>query len=343
MRSRLVAILLVLMLMTGLVSAVQAQNVDCYNLGEADCALLDSATANTATISSARVNGTVTFSLTGLEALAPGTGDITGNLGLSGPIAVRAGAVPPLATSMELTADVSIPGEDAMTGTMGMAIVDGIIYVQDPESSQWIGLPFEQIEQMAGAEMPFPLSSLFNPAATSFADLFNMEMLEGFAAAAGGSAAEAGDMSALADLPGFINFQRLADENLMNQNMAVFSLDMDLAVLFNTPEFMEGLNQGLAAAGGADPSMAQIGAMLPLVLQNSTLTVNVSQWVGLDDNYIHQNSLTVKAEVDLSALMGTTIPPINFDLTASFSLDEINGTFDIVAPEGATVMPASGG
>ena len=336
MKSRIMAALLVMLLLVGLVSTVGAQDTStCLNLSDADCTILMNAEA--AAVTSANIDISASFSVTGISMLSPGTDDINAEFTGTGAFQLVDGSVPPLA--FKLDGSGSAAGE---TTNVSVVIVDGVAYGMDSSGDgKWHGVKIEDL----AASMGLPLDQLMSGDLSALTD-----MMGAMGGATGGTTAATPDYSALEGIPGFLTMSRLADDTMDSQTMYPFSLDVDFAPLFNSPEFGQMMNEAMSMAGGAagsDPSTAQMMAMIPMFLQGTTITANVTQWVGADDGFIHKVSGDLNATVDLSALMGASggagttgspaMPPINVTGHFEVTLTNLNGSVDISAPAGATM------
>lgn len=359
MKTRLLSLLLVLVLLMGMVPAANAQGDDsslvCYNLSAEDCALLVGALANSEGIESFNMNFSLDFSLSGLSVFGAmmGTGaeegmpgDITFHVDGSGPFAMlMSDAMPPIIMDLALNAMMN-SGADSESGTINIRIVDDYIYFSDPDSGEWKGLLFEDAMQFAEDEMG--LGGMFGEGGMPEGEL-NPEDLLGTDPNALMEAAGLGeDAAALLEIPGFINHVRLADQDMMGQSMHVFELTLDFAPLFASTEFQNILNTSISQASEADPEAAQMAMMVPMLLGGLTGSVVQTQMVGATDNFVHGYGLDLNAALDLAALMPPSssgadapqLPPINLVVGFDVSLDQINETFEVTAPEGATILTA---
>lgn len=352
MKSRIVTLLLALVLVLMLVPAVSAQgDPSCLGLSADDCTILQTATANSENITSFNISYKFNFGLTGLSMLAPGTSDIVLTSDGGGPFAMDMAMMTPdnpfagLQLAMDMNGSLN-DGTSEQSGSFSFMIVDGNFYMQDPTSGQWAGVN---------------LMELVNSGVLEQAGLpITPEMLMGGMAGAEAGSTDPmaalsmlglGDMdpNSLMNIPGFITNARLADESMMGQTMYPFTTTIDMAPLFASPEFNQILSGVLETAGSSDPSMAQVGPMVAMLLQNSQLTISTGQWIGADDMFVHRFTLDINAVIDLSALMGgagstsntAQLPPINFNMSLDVSLNDINAPVSVVAPEGAEIIPAS--
>ncbi len=339
MTKRIVVLLTLLAVMMGLVSAVSAQDAGCFNLSADDCAIINAASANTAENANSFVQTyTIDFSVSGLAMM--GMGDITFTLEGSGPfVFFPDAAADALPFAMDQTMNVAFnDGTTDGAATIRFVIVDNVLYAQDPTTEAWVGVNL--IDLMNSPEIAGSLP--VNPADLMGGD---MSALGDPAALLGGLGPdEMAAIDAMVNTPGFLNYERLADEEGMGQALYPFSFTADFAPLFASEifgAFMEGFTGGLTEA---DPSTAQMAMLLPILLENSTAVVNVTQWVGANDNFIHKLSFTVASDIDLSALMGasgtgTEMEPISINLVFTVDLTDLNAAPTVVAPEGAEMVP----
>ena len=357
MKNRVSLLLLVCLL--AFVSVASAQT-DCLNLSEADCAIITGAEANSENVKSAQLSFELDFSLGGLEAFAPeaaggvefhisGQGPFT-STGTPDPSDLMSGDVATfmglINTSMDMQIDVNVPGEEPISTPFSFAIVDGTLYFSDPESGEWIGMTGETVSQLADQSMGAMggLGGSGTGGAPDPSELMGQlppELL---------TALSSIDAEALAATPGFLNYQRLGDEQLMGQNMIPFQFTADFGTLFKSAEFQNAVQQIMQAAatmdtGSDSAEAAQMMMIVPMFLQGTTGTFNVTQWVGSTDQFVHQVAIDLQGAMDLSMLMGASggsagaqMQPITLDLHIQIGFDQINETFDIQAPEGAQML-----
>ncbi|MCB9454066.1 MAG: hypothetical protein H6672_21745 [Anaerolineaceae bacterium] len=352
MNSRIVKLVLALMLVLILVPAVSAQDdLACMGLSADDCAILQAASANSANMTSFIVNFKFNMALTGLAMLAPGAGDISISADGAGPIAFDEAMAmsdnPYGALTMAMDANGSFSdGTSTDGGSASFVIVDGNFYLQDPTSGQWIGFNLQEVVESGILEqngIPFsPEMLMGGGGAPSAADATAALSMLGLSES---------DVAGLSSIPGFITNARLADESMMEQTMYPFTTTLDFAPLFASAEFDKLMNSILQLAAADDPSVAQFGPMVTMLLQNSQLTISTGQWIGANDMFVHRFTFDINAVIDLSALAGAaggasggnapSLPPINFDVHLEMDFNEINVPVNVVAPEGATIVPAS--
>ena len=92
MKSRIMVVLLIMVLLVGLVPVVGAQDTSgCLNLSDSDCTILMNAQG--ATVSSANIELSASFSLTGISTLSPGSEDVSGEFSGTGAYQLVEGAI----------------------------------------------------------------------------------------------------------------------------------------------------------------------------------------------------------------------------------------------------------
>lgn len=353
MKSRVLTLLLVIMLVLAAAPTVFAQGSEdlmCAGLSDSDCAILMEATAKSVEIESFFMDFGVDMTLSNLGAVAmmlgeaEEIGDITMTVAGSGPFAMEADVMPPARMALSVDAEIN-DGTEAEGGNIQLVVADGVIYSSEDAGENWEGVTFEEaldsmdpesramIEGLMGGD----LSSL-PEAALSPDDLSAgspLALLEEF-----GLSEE--DVMALSDVPGVITQQRLADEEMMGQTMIVFETVLELGPLFASEQFATVLDGIMAMAAEEDPSAAEMGMMVPMLLSGLDVTVTQTQYIGADDMFVHGLGMDLLLSFDLSMLMGgqgdMEIPPIVLDFQFDVTMDQINEAFDIVAPEGAVMI-----
>lgn len=361
MKSRLLTLLVVLAVVMGIAPAVNAQGGDnfltCFNLSPEDCEILMAAEANTeANLNSFDLNLSLDFSMTGLSTLGPMMGDTSGGIGDvslhvegGGPVVkVETDGVPPVETQLNLVGTLVENGTED-TRNFNLVIVDGVLYAQHPDTGEWRGVTFEELlsdpETQAflggllggegGGELP---SGALTPGSLTGMD--PEAMLE--------SMGISSDMLDLLRTPGFINAERLPDEDRMGQTMYVFSLSADSGPLFAAPAFQSLLNSAIMDAASSDSDLGSMAAVIPMLLGSTSITFNQTQWIGADDQFIHATTIDFQLSLDLSALMGAAgansggsnvqMPPIVIQFHLEIGLEQLNQPFEITAPAGAAIV-----
>jgi hypothetical protein len=271
-----------------------------------------------------------TLDLSGIAAMDPsmagGVATITAKG--SGAFSVDLMAADPmnaLAAKVDVTGAVVSPdGEEPFD--VSIVIVDGMMYGLDRlGDNTWESESLE--DALAASGIPMDPSMFSDPSA----------MLEGMGM---------GDMGmADMDMSPFVTQQRLADEQIMGQTMYPFETSLDLMAMLLSEEVMGAITEAMSAGAGtgtSDSEMAQMAAMLPMLpmmLGNSSVVINITQWVGADDGYMHKFALNLDAVIDLNTLIammgesgGATVDPITLNAVFWVELSDINGAVDIAAP-----------
>ena len=156
------------------------------------------------------------------------------------------------------------------------------------------------------------------------------------AMAMGGGDMGMGDMGI--DLTGVITTTRNADVQEMGMNMASFSTSVDitqlLVAVLSSPILGTLLGSGSAdmGLGELSPQDLQMMGMIFQPMLTGT-TVDLQEWIGVDDMYLHKLVLDVNIHVDLGMFGSEGAAPITGAVHIDVSLDQINETFDIAAPE----------
>jgi len=348
MKFRMFALLALLVMLAGIVPFAAAQDVpdlNCLDLSEADCAIVNAAMENTAKMQSFTQTFSFSQSLSGSNALLGATGgmDSATTAEGGGPIVIdftqMKGEEPYKGVSMAFEV-TGASGEDS--GTVSFVIVDGIFYIQG-EDGAWKGVAISELMQMEGMTVMGMDMSMMSPenmagmAENPMAALGEMEM---------------GDfnLQSVLEIPGFLKQERLADETVDGQNMAVFAYTADISALFQSEEVTTALSEAVAgmmssgaSSGQGGAMMQQMGAMLPVILESTVGEVTLTRWIGVDDQFAHRLELDVSATIDLfggaTSDNVTPIPPIEFKLNLLVDLTDINATTAPTAPEGATIVP----
>ncbi len=357
MKTRILSMLLVVMLVLMSAPMALAQGIDdmtCAGLSESDCAILLQATANSADVEAFYMDFAVDFVLSNLGAVAmmfgetEEVGDITFNMTGEGPFMADMAVMPPARMELVINAEMN-DGTQADGGSVNLIVVDGIIYVSEDGGATWEGMTFEDaldsmdpdsrmmVEGLVGGDLSELPEGALSP--EDLAEGNPLAMLEEFGLSED-------DILALASVPGFFTQQRVADEELLGQNMAVFETTINFAPLFASQEFATVLNGVMAAAAEEDPEAAEMGMMVPMLLSGLDVQIVQQQYIGTEDLLVHGVAFDMALAFDLAILMGGAqegqeMPPISMNVSFYVILDQINEMFDIVAPEGATMVDSA--
>jgi hypothetical protein len=233
-----------------------------------------------------------------------------------------------------LTADsgLDIPA----TFSIGMSIVDGVLYVNlgdladvTPEAAlldAWYGIDMVELLGMlaeeAGALDPTQLNAM------STGLFFSAGMQ-------GGNGA----------FDEFVEIERLEDDEIDDQTVAVFLSTFDFAGFLASPVFRDMVMMQMEQSGTPmdpeelDQTLSMVGLFAPMLLTD--LDAGSVQVIGLEDYFLHQTQTYFNW--DLSALAALapdqfeTAPMIEFE---AFSENgDFNADIEIMAPEGALVIP----
>ncbi len=306
-------LLAILMLLPAVASA---QELDpCLGLSEADCELINAATENTlATVDSFVQTFSIDFSL------SDGTGtNVTFNLQGSGPVMGMSGSNPMFGAVMDV--QFSTPDGDG-SAQVEARLLDGVMYVRDTATEAWQSINLN--ETMTAFNDPAAMGSLFesaglpiNPAMLTGGG--SGEMSEEDQAAMMAMMGVMGQAMTLVQTPGFLGYVRAGDD---------FTFTMDFLPLLNNPEF-DALGASLGAGG---EEMAQAAAALPMLktlVQEGKITV--TQRVDAANNLV--TGLTFTTDFTIAAGENPAVITLSFNV----DLSEVNGAFEITAPDPATV------
>lgn len=339
MKTRILAVLLIVVLALGLVGAVSADN-GCYDLSAEDCAIVQGANANSAGISSFNMDWSIDFLAEGLETVGMmfggGIGDsITFSNTGSGPFVFTGDPELPFALYTEQTASAGMGADVQDFGSFPFAIVNGFMYI--PSSTGVVGIPANVVLDEAMAAAGSGMSSMGLPAGAL--DMSSMGEINNFGDLMGAESSGMADLEPL--LSSYVNYVRLADEDMMGQTMYPFEYSLDLGALLNSEEFSQVLGMAGSLAPEDDPSAAAVLQMAPMILSGLDSEFAVTQWVGADDNFIHLLGVDWSLALDISPLMGAepgSMDPITVDFSFEVELSDINADLSVPVPEGATEL-----
>jgi hypothetical protein len=251
--------------------------------------------------------------------------------------------------SGDFTISVSLPpdlvamaGPDAgipATLTFDLRMVDGVIYINLDKIAA----------AMPDADVPpgwmgVDLSSLLSPAGDMSGSMGSSSTLD--------QEAMSTYMESLMDpetMTQFLTVERIADDEIMGQTVAVFETSFDLAAFIQSDVYQNFLNAQMAAVGGDDFSsqdQAEIDQAMSMVTDAMQgLTFKQTTAIGLDDHYLHRN--TMHFDWDMSDFLNMVEPDsdaseavITFDMTMDWS--DFNGDVSVAVPEDAMLIPLGG-
>jgi hypothetical protein len=340
MKHRLFLLLMIGLLALAVVPAAAQDHeafaaFDCLGLSEADCAILQEAAENTTDIRSFTQSFDFSASISNASNLVQGIDTAVTATG-SGAFFIDETAMSEEApyAGFSMTMDVSgsaTTSDGEQSGDMNFVVADGNLYIQDADSGAWRGSALADLAENPSGMTVFamPLDQIMG---------MHMESMDG------AMLPDSFDLMALLQTPGFLNQERLADETVADQNMAVFAYTADLGVLLANEDFQAAISEMSAAAGDSeDPMAQQMAMMLPILLENASGTVTLTRWIGVDDELPHRVSLVVDTAIDLGIKSGngTAVPPIEVKLDFAVDLSDINSTTAPTAPADATIVPAN--
>ena len=233
-------------------------------------------------------------------------------------------ALPP-----EMMADV-MPGMESLALELRMA--EGVFYVN-------VGslMPAE-----SGSQMPSWIG-------VDVATLYQNMLAESMASAGDMEELFSSDLfSSMYDpefLGQFVTISRLGDEEMMGQTMAVFHTSLDYAALIASDAFADYLAAVIAMQGEAAQDMPENFDEIMAAIVGG-LSVESTQWIGLDDYYVHHVEVDMAFSMD-PALLAELAPEekagdlpgpftLTFDLTGDLS--DFNEPVEVTIPENAQVI-----
>ena len=324
MKTRLLALMAVLLLALALVPVVSAQDdPGCFGLSSEDCDLLDRATANTLSASSFFHEWSLDVTITGLDtvaALAPESG-ITGDIDLSvsgsGPLSFT----PDIADVLQLQQTASyelIMGTDTQSGSAVLTVVDGVLYAElDGET---VGMPLEEAIEEADPSV----DANINPA--NLADLMEVEPTS--LAIRGTSAGVPPSLAV------FFNFERAGDE---------FVFTTDVGGLLNSEEFSALLPLVLALAGeelgdlgDTQDLVEQLPQFMAAIDSNITIIQSVDPVAELVTGFVFD--IDFAFDLGMAAGAPGAFPPIVLEVTFATEMSQFNEAFAYTAPENAEML-----
>lgn len=316
LRSFVITTLVALLLL--MASAVTAQDMmdPCFGLSETDCADINNAYMALDGVNSFMMDYSINFSVTGLPESA-GFTELTFNNSGTGALATDMTADFPVLMNLSMTTSATGP-EAIPENTIEMRIVDGMLYMTNPETGEW-----GSINLMEAASDPSALGLPFDPEALASGDA---DALEAAGLDMSAMMGAMGSVMELMTVDGFLAYTRDGD---------VFTFTADIDTLLNAPEFTE----TLSTLAESSPDMAQlgmIGGMAPMLLQDGAITIN--QHLNPDLGAVDQIDFLTSLTINASAIDPEATEPIVIDLAFTVTISEPNGEFTFVAPENATPL-----
>lgn len=335
MKKRLFVLAVMLLALSMVPFAANAQGDTCFNLSPEDCAIIEGASANSTSITSFVQDFGLTVTGSGLELLAildptlPAAFTLTVNG--SGPFAVTPDdPTTPVVMALPMSLDL-----DGMTMEFPLTIANGFVYF--PLGGELVGVPLEAAEDVEAGGIG--ADDLLGENPGNLGELLGIDP-----AMAAGALNPSGT-----DTAGFVDYVRLADAEVAGQTAFPFQFTLDITALLNSPEFQQlfGMLGGLlGGAEGADPNTDMVLQLLPMILSGVESDMVVTQYVGADDNFVHRIEFVLNFAIDLGVLMGApggdapTTPPLSLGVDFWVEISDINAPVSVAAPEGARELSA---
>jgi hypothetical protein len=349
MKLRLIALLCIGLLPLGaLPAAAQDQAatsaLNCLGLSDSDCAIVQKSADNTSKIQAFTHNFTFSASVSNASQIVQGI-DSSISVQGSGAFAVddkqttEASPYGGFSLSIDLSGTLTDSKGDQAVAT-SLVIADANAYLKDSTTGIWRGTALAGIAQHPEV-LSFNFMGMDIPAAQVIQMGIGMTTMG--SGQTGTLTADGIDLMALLQVPGFLSQTRLPDETVGDQNTAVFAYTADIGVLLSNPDVQKSLaNMSDSAGNSDDPMTQQMAFMLPVLLKNTSGTITLTRWIGMDDGLPYRVVLDVNAPVDLGIKSGngTPIPPIELKLNLAVDLSAINSTTAPTAPAGATLVSA---
>lgn len=147
----------------------------------------------------------------------------------------------------------------------------------------------------------------------------------------------------------FVSIERIADDEIDGQPMAVFQMDFDYAGMFASEEYQAMFSDYMAAImemQGESMDEMPDNFMDIVATMMDGMVMTMEQWIGLEDSYIHLFSMDMAFDMDFQA-MAEMMPeedmsdaPEEFSMEFSMTMEssDFNVPVEVVAPEGAQVI-----
>jgi hypothetical protein len=223
---------------------------------------------------------------------------------------------------------VEVPGETPIAVSLEVIFKDMGLYVRVPspvEREQWFGEDLELSESDLAE-----IDAMFEELVTQLESEEMQQMM-----------AQMSEMEGVAQdfnnlVSSYVTTTRGDDADMMGQSMAVFTTEFDLQGLLADPELgtliMDLLeNPALAAMTeemeGLEINETQIQfALMTVGLLLKDFSLSTTQYVGLDDSFVHRVEFDMALDVDLSLLGDPDVPGAVGDLHFEADISDINST-----------------
>ncbi len=383
----LMSLLLALFILAVPTATVFAQDmgdgpvVFCGDLSEEDCSLLEESATMMADLTEGSYVSTIEFDISGIPEVP--FDEIAGDITESGSYIVDEALQKELKSMKPEDYMAAMADKEALQ-EMVMAMVDGIDTAQDIEInlneelsgllSDEIGYPIPEsmrlrfvitdgegyinLDDLSAivpemGEMSGWIGTELGPVLEYALSQMNLEASAADLAPMGQVMAMSSPEAQMEIFGDYMGIDRLADDAIDGEDVAVFVTTIDFAGFLTSPEFMQFVVDQVEASGEASISesdLAQIQMFMPMIgpMLVSGLNAGSVQYVSLDSGYTLDKESTF--EWDLSSLMSmlsmtgaVPAPPagattfIGFNTSTAYS--DFNDVGEISAPENAMFVP----
>lgn len=318
----------------------------CFNLPEADCAIIEAAHANSMAAESFQFAYSAQVMASGLELLTlfiqnlPST--ISIDLSGGGAIHITPDAESSAALALNSAGTIII---DAVTRPVDLPVTirDGYVYsaiTGENGQREAVYTPLDDA-LLDGIELPLigPLGSLVSFSAlrgsdiASFGQLINLDALTGLVNMAG-------DLTER-----MIDYQRAPDVEWQGQTVYPFQLTLDIGALVTAPQMSSRIAGLFIDPTSADPLAGMIGQMIPRLLTGLDSQLIITRYVGADDAFVHRLTVDLTFALDLGTLTqsgassaDSGIPPVTLGLALDVTVSDFNTPQDISVPADARLL-----
>lgn len=319
----------------------------CFNLGEADCAIIQAAHANSMAAESFQFAYSAQVTASGLELLAlfiqnlPNTVSI--DLSGGGAINITPDAEASVALALNSAGTIIIDDVTRLVD-LPVTIRDGYVYsaiTGEDGQREAVYTPLDDA-LLDGIELPLigPLDSSFisfnalrGSDIDSFGQLINLDALAGLVNMAGDLAES------------MIDYQRAPDVEWQGQTVYPFQLTLDIGALVNSPEASSRIAGLFIDPTSTDPLAGMMGQMIPRLLTGLDSQLIITRYVGADDAFVHRLTVDLTFALDLGTLTqsgassaDSGIPPVTLGLTLDVTVSDFNTPQEISAPSDARLL-----
>jgi hypothetical protein len=313
--------------------------INCLDLSDSDCAIVQSALRQTEKIHSFSHQFTFLFAVSNASFLVQGLDTAVSAHG-GGTFALdldQTTESDPF-SGFGMTLDVTgVEGNNLKA--LHTIIADGNFYIQNGGTGIWQGASLPDL-----IINPPSLNISYLGLNFSTAQLMHLGM--GILGSSGLNLMLGDDMDTakLLQTPGFLTQSRQPDETLNGQTVRVFQYTGDIGVLVSNPDVQNLIRDLGARAAESDNEMAQqMALLLPVLLENSAGNVIFTRWIGKDDKLPYRFALDIDASIDLGITSGKgdPIPPIDVNIQFALDFTDINTTPLPSIPADAILVPAA--